>query len=258
VPTSDVDPAPGPEGSLEAGSGFDVGRPEGPSSRRVRPLRLAAALEVLLCSGLPTQVLVIGLLAAAGLGPALTLRYVALLTTIDAVLLLGLIALFLRGRGERPGDVMLGTRAVGREFLIGSVLVLGSLLIVGALGAAILRYWPWLHNLEENPLQALLSSPADAVLFSGVAVLAAVREEVQRAFVLRRFHQYLGGYAVGLVVFSLAFGAGHLLQGYDAGVITAALGAFWGMAYVVRGSIVAPLVSHAVFNVLQVIQYAVQ
>ena len=56
-------------------------------------------------------------------------------------------------------------------------------------------------------------------------VAGGLREEVQRAFILHRFERHLGGAAIGLVVFSVAFGLGHLVQGRDAAVITGLLGA---------------------------------
>ena len=49
----------------------------------------------------------------------------------------------------------------------------------------------------------------------------------------------LGGLAT-LAVTSLAFGAGHALQGLDAAVATAALGFVWGVVYLKRRSAVAP------------------
>ncbi len=55
-----------------------------------------------------------------------------------------------------------------------------------------------------------------AAIFLVVVVLAGgVREELQRAFILHRFDQRLGGARVGLVLFTIAFGAFHLDQGYD-------------------------------------------
>ena len=94
------------------------------------------------------------------------------------------------------------------------------------------------------------------LVFALVLIVAGgIREEVQRAFLLRRFERWLGGPRVGLVVTSAAFGAGHFVQGADAAVATAALGAFWGAVYLRRRSVAAPVVSHAGFNVLQVAQY---
>ena len=65
---------------------------------------------------------------------------------------------------------------------------------------------------------------------------------------------WLGGGTVGLVVASIAFGAGHLLQGVDAAIATGLLGAFWGVVYLRRRSIAAPMVSHAGFDLLQILQ----
>jgi membrane protease YdiL (CAAX protease family) len=55
----------------------------------------------------------------------------------------------------------------------------------------------------------------------------------------------------------VAFGAGHLLQGIDAALATGLLGAFWGAVYLRRRSCVAPMVSHAGFDLLQIVQYIV-
>ena len=99
-------------------------------------------------------------------------------------------------------------------------------------------------------------TPFDAALFALVVVVAGgIREELQRAFLLHRFEQHLGGARVGLVVTSLSFGVGHLLQGADAVIATAALGAFWGVVYLRRRSALAPIVSHAGFNLLQLAQF---
>ncbi|HWW87279.1 MAG TPA: CPBP family intramembrane glutamic endopeptidase, partial [Vicinamibacterales bacterium] len=66
----------------------------------------------------------------------------------------------------------------------------------------------------------------------------------------------LGGAGVGIVVTSVVFGAGHFeLQGGDAAVATGLLGAFWGLVYLRRRSFVAPMVSHAGFDVVQILQF---
>ena len=59
----------------------------------------------------------------------------------------------------------------------------------------------------------------------------------------------------GVIVTSAAFGAGHLLQGADAAIATGLLGAFWSVIYLRRRSCVAPMVSHAGFDLIQVAQY---
>src|SRR2546426_994037 len=101
--------------------------------------------------------------------------------------------------------------------------------------------------------QGRLSVPYVVTL--SLVVAGGVREEIQRAFLLHRFEVWLGGRGVGIVVGSAAFGAGHLLQGADAAVATGLLGVFWGIVYLRRRSVVAPVVSHSGFNVLQNAQY---
>jgi membrane protease YdiL (CAAX protease family) len=58
------------------------------------------------------------------------------------------------------------------------------------------------------------------------------------------------------MVRSTAFGLGHALQGWDAAIATGALGAFWAILYLQRRSSVAPMVSHAGFNSIEVIRVA--
>ena len=117
---------------------------------------------------------------------------------------------------------------------------------------------PGLHNVPENPLEALATGgAAGAALFGVVAIVAGgVREELQRAFLLHRFERHLGGATVGVVVLSTAFGLGHALQGWDAAIATGALGAFWAILYLRRRSSVAPMVSHAGFNSIEVLRVA--
>jgi membrane protease YdiL (CAAX protease family) len=117
------------------------------------------------------------------------------------------------------------------------------------------RWAPSLHTVAQNPHEQMLGRPRDIWLFALVSIVAGgIREETQRAFLLHRFEVWLGGGTVGLVVTSVAFGFGHLIQGVDAAVATALLGAFWGMVYLRRRSTVAPMVSHAGFDLLQIVQ----
>ena len=57
---------------------------------------------------------------------------------------------------------------------------------------------PSLHNVEENPLQQLIQTPTQALILAIVATISGgLREEIQRAFILHRFEQHLGGAYVG-------------------------------------------------------------
>jgi membrane protease YdiL (CAAX protease family) len=235
-----------------------------PDSTGVHPSRAeraVALLEVLLCSDYPTQAALGATFAALGYGPYATngdlrVGYVVTLSLLDTALLVGLMLFFLYAHGERPRDVFLGPRPVAREASYGLPLVFVALGIAVAILGTIQRYLPGLHTVEHNPLQALIRSPQDIWLFAIVVVIAGgVREELQRAFLLRRFEVWLGGATVGVVVASIAFGVGHLLQGADAAIATGVLGAFWGIVYLRRRSVMAPLVSHSGFNLLQIVQF---
>jgi uncharacterized protein len=237
-----------------------------PSPERPAPTlvpRIVAVIEVLLCSDYPTQLALGASFTAFGYGPftsagQLRLGYVVGLSIADSLLLIGLVLLFLVAHGESPADVLNGRRNVLREIAAGVPMTLVALAIGMAVLGTIQLLAPTLHTVEHNPLQQLLRSPGSVALFVCVVIVAGgVREEVQRAFLLHRFDQWLGGGRVGVVVTSIAFGSGHLLQCVDAAIATGLLGAFWGVIYLRRRSMVAPMVSHAGFDLLQIVQFLV-
>jgi membrane protease YdiL (CAAX protease family) len=170
----------------------------------------------------------------------------------------GLVLMFLVAHGERPKDVIFGGRRLAPEVLAGLTLTPVAVAIAVAVLLTSQKLAPWLHTVEHNPLQDVLASPRDAWLFVLVVIFAGgVREEFQRAFILHRFRVWLGGTAIGLVITSVAFGAGHLTQGADAAIATGLLGLLWGVVYVRRQSAVAPMVSHAGFDLLQIAQFLI-
>jgi membrane protease YdiL (CAAX protease family) len=197
----------------------------------------------------------------AGMSPftasgALSLPYVFLLTLIDSCVLVIMIVALLAVRGERPLRVLFGRSPRGRDVVLG-VLLVPTVFII-AFGVLLTVRWlaPWLHNLEKNPLEALIGTRADALMFLMIAVVGGgIREEMQRGFILHRFDQHLGGGWVGLIVYSLAFGAGHLLQGWDAALTVAVLGALWGVVYLRRRTILPAMISHSTFNAAQILRY---
>ena len=225
--------------------------------------RAAALMEVVMCSGFPTQLFLLTVMASFGMQLRLpdggwSPLFVTTLSLLDTALLLALIVFFLRSRGERVRSVLLGVRPVASEIALG-FLLLPFIFVLAALVLGILfTIAPELHNVARNPLQDMLRNPRDTAVFALAAMIAGgLREEVQRGFILHRFRQSLGGGPFGVMVYSLFFGLGHLDQGYDAAIAVATLGAIWGSLYLIRGSIVAPMVSHAAFNLTQVIKFVV-
>jgi membrane protease YdiL (CAAX protease family) len=228
-----------------------------------QPAAWLSLLEVVLCSGFPSQLVLSVLLMAVGLastsGDGLSFAFVVTLSVLDTAVVMSLVALFLAARGESAREVLLGRVPVWGEVLrgVGLLPVVFGVVLVG--GLLIQRLAPELHNVALNPLQAMLDSPVRLAVFAVVVVVAGgLREEVQRGFILHRFRHDLGGAWLGLVVFSAAFGLGHIVQGYDAALLTGLLGFLWGLVFLARQSIVAPLVSHALFNLaeLAIFHYA--
>jgi membrane protease YdiL (CAAX protease family) len=230
----------------------------GPAQRRQPMPAARAAAEVLLCSEFPTQFAIGALLGQAGIAPLdrdgrLSQQFVYLVSSIDTVVLLALIFLLMRLSGDRPREVFLGTASPTRELAVGLVLVPAVFGVVLLLQFAIYFLAPFLRNVPENPFQSMLGSPFQVAAFVVLVLVAGgIREELQRAFLLHRFDQALGGARLGVVVTSVAFGLGHAVQGWDAMLVTAALGAIWGATYVWRRSVISTMVSHALFNGAQV------
>jgi membrane protease YdiL (CAAX protease family) len=250
------------------GSASDASATDPPPSAR-RPLasrrtldRAGAALDVFLCSGLPSQLFLGQVLAVAGIRPfvagQLNSTWVFAVTLADTVVIVTLVLLLLRANGESPRAVLLGSRPILREAGLGLALVVPVLLGVALVLLGARAVLPALHNVAENPMAGLMKAPGQAAIFAVVALVGGgLREEVQRAFLLTRFEQHLGGKTVGLILTSIAFGAGHWLQGWDASVATGLLGFFWGAVYLVRRSAIGPMVSHAGFNTLEIVRFLV-
>ena len=221
-----------------------------PSERSTWP----SWIEILLCSGYPTQIGIGVALQAAGMRPlrddgTLSAPFVFTLSLVDTVVLLSLIIVLLRRRGESPRRVFLGDRPIVREAGVGVLSLPAVFLIVILVSVLVRQFAPSLHNVPDNPLHGLLGTQSGLLMFLFVVIVAGgVREELQRAFLLHRFRGDLGQPWMGVFVTSLAFGMGHTLQGLDAAIITGALGALWGVMYLLRGGAVASMVSHSLFN----------
>jgi membrane protease YdiL (CAAX protease family) len=186
----------------------------------------------------------------------LNFGFVMALSLADTVFLVGLIVAFLLAHGESPTEVFFGGRPIAPEARAGIPLTFVAFAIALLVLLTVRAVAPWLHTVEHNPLQDLMRTPGNALLFAGLVIVAGgIREELQRAFLLRRFQRSPGGANVGLVLASAAFGLGHLVQGVDAVIATALLGAFWGVVYLRRRSVIAPMVSHSGFDLLQVMQF---
>jgi hypothetical protein len=91
-----------------------------PSSDRLprKISKLGAFGEMALCSGFPSQLVIGWVLRLARWSPLdangqLSLGFVAALSLLDTVLLVGLMVWLLRSRGERPSAIWLGSKPIG-------------------------------------------------------------------------------------------------------------------------------------------------
>ncbi len=233
-----------------------------PAPRQVLPLeRLGALVEVIICSGYPSQILLILVLRGFGMhtwteAGRLSPPFVFTVSLIDTALVVGLVLFFLRAHHQSARTVLLGDRPVLREALLGIAVLPAVFMLAMLVLVLILRFAPHLHDVAHNPLEDMLRSRGDALIFAAVVMIAGgIREEVQRGFILHRFGAYLGGAGWGVAIYSVVFGLGHWEQGTDAMIVTALLGAAWGVLYIVRRSLIAPMVSHAGFNLAQLLKY---
>src|SRR5215213_4112668 len=97
--------------------------------------RAAAALEVILCSGFPTQIVIITVLATFGMQPRLddgrfNAPFVFALTLLDTLLLVGLVCFFFRAHRESFREQLFAGGRLLRELLLGIALVPASFAVV--------------------------------------------------------------------------------------------------------------------------------
>jgi membrane protease YdiL (CAAX protease family) len=224
------------------------------------PRWCTALIEVFLCSGVPTQfslgiILVIIGWPSTNPDGSLSLIYICTLALTDMALLIGLMIWLMHLHDESLSKLWLGSRPIMTEIFLGLSWIPLLLIAVATLLYIIRTITPELHNVIENPLEQLLHTTGGAIAFGFIAILAGgVREELQRAFLLNRFEQHLGGPVIGVVLISIGFGLGHLVQGWDAVLTTGTMGLFWAVVYLRRRSSVSPIVSHAGFNALGIIR----
>jgi membrane protease YdiL (CAAX protease family) len=230
-----------------------------PDGGELRLSRSFAILQVALIWVVPTQVLVGSILAfGTGIqvlrGEQLTFEFFAMLSLLDTAVVALLIRLFLSLSGETSREVFLGPMPAFGEIVRGLLFVPVVSMVVALIVLGLRAFVPWTHNVDQNPLGEFVQTPIDAAIFFVVVVLAGgIREELQRAFILHRFGQRLWSMKLGLVLFSVFFGAMHVNQGYDAAIAVGTLGVFWGLLYLWRRSAVMAMVNHAGFNAVQVL-----
>jgi uncharacterized protein len=89
---------------------------------------------------------------------------------------------------------------------------------------------------------------SEFVMFFFLSLSAGICEELlYRGFLLWYVRPHLG-VVLAIVVSSVAFGLGHAYQGVQGMFATAAVGAILGVLYVVTGSLLLPMIVHALID----------
>jgi membrane protease YdiL (CAAX protease family) len=221
--------------------------------------RIQALFEVLLLSGLLSSSLATLPFSAFHRKTLELVTYDAKAASAFVLLEAGItfliLAMVLKAHRETMRSLGLHWDRFKPNLLIGFGLV-PFLFLVNAVVVAAFRVYLPRYYIELNPLTDIIRTPQQLALFIFSALVAGgIKEEIQRAFILNRFGRYLGGAGTGLVLWSLAFGAGHYVQGPQ-GVVTASIyGLIFGMIYLLTGSLIAPIVAHSAYDTLALLVY---
>lgn len=220
--------------------------------------RLQAAFEILLVSGFVSSFIAAfpfyRRLNAAGF-PLNSVYPLCSYVLLEAGITLGLLLLVMRARGERIADLGFRRHVWKPDLLIGLALVPVLFLMNGVIAAVFQTYLPK-HFSSHNPLLEIIHTRQELGLFVFSALFAGgIKEELQRAFILTRFRKYLGGAWLGLFLWSIAFGAAHYVQGWQGIVAAGVFGFVFGAVYLARGSLLAPMVAHGLYDSLVLLGY---
>lgn len=230
------------------------------SLRTTWSARFQAVLEIILASSIVSSFLVslvfVSMFGRKRLNIAeMDVGFFTTYQMLESVVVFLIIWLLMKTRGETFSDMGLRLRQWKINVLLGIGAAPCLIIVSGAAGATIQLLLPE-YAIEKNPLMEMINSPRQLVLFIVTAIVAGgVKEELQRAFILTRFRRHLGGAVIGLVVWSLAFGAGHYVQGLQGVCVATILGLFFGALYLIRGNLILSITAHAAYNTLTLLIY---
>jgi membrane protease YdiL (CAAX protease family) len=221
--------------------------------------RLQAVVEVILLSGLVSTFLASFALALLRIRSMQRLledvRLLSLYLLIESAISLLILAGLLKLHREPITSIGMHWKHWKRNLLLGVALVPFLFTINGFIAFFFKLYLPE-YYMHQNPLIQSVHTPQQLALFVFSALIAGgFKEEMQRAFILNRFRHYLGGAGTGLLVWSLAFGAGHYVQGVQGVVIASLYGFIFGIIYLLSGSLIAPIAAHGAYDALAILAY---
>ena len=223
-------------------------------------VRLRAVFEILLISGLVTSFLASLIMAAIFGRDRLVIldtnaNFLVTFLLLESAATFAILWILIKTHRETLPDLGLRKMQWKTNVLLGLLLAPLLLLINGVVSMVFHLFLPQ-YALERNPLTDTIQSPGQLALFILAAIIAGgIKEELQRAFILRRFQHHLGGSTIGVIVWSLVFGVGHYVQGAQGIFVATVYGFILGIFYLTRGSLIGPITAHAVYDTLALLLY---
>lgn len=143
-------------------------------------------------------------------------------------------------RRSLPGDVLAAAVALAATYVLIAVIPMLIRLFRPALFA---------QTIKDRTELMDMFVPIHPVLLIGFCLFVGIYEELLfRGLILTRLRVVCGGWTLAIIVSSLGFGLAHLYQGHVAVLQIVCVAAVLSVLFVVRGGIVAPIITHALFN----------
>ena len=224
-----------------------------------RTQRLRALFEILLLSGVPSSFLAMYCFSFIYGGASQSLlkdpRILALFLIFESGITYSLLFAVLKVHGETMQSIGLHRNRWKSHFIVG-LIVVPFLFAVNDIVVWVLQVYLPRYYMKGNPIIDNIRTSQDLALTLVAAIIAGgILEELQRALILNRFSRYLGGAPIGLVLWSIIFGMGHYLQGTQAIVSAGIYSIIFGMLYLLRRSLIAPITAHCIYNTLTLLGY---
>lgn len=222
----------------------EIHPPDQNVSRKSKGLELAVFLFLILPSALLSSFLV---------KPG-NIRFstVAVSTILQDLALLSLILFFLWRNGERFASIGLTFRNAGREAALGVGLFVPLMFAVGLLQKAMRA--AGLSLPESTPSFLVPSGAAEMVLAFVLLAVIAVSEEVMfRGYLIHRLQALAGSPTAAVLSAAFIFSIGHAYQRSGGVIGVWMLGLLFGVIFLWRKSLIAPMTMHYLQNFVGII-----
>jgi membrane protease YdiL (CAAX protease family) len=170
-------------------------------------------------------------------------RLVAFSSIVNDLALLSLVLYLAWRNGESFKELGWDFGNVWHEMLIGTLLFIPLFLGLMLFNALIK---PW-FSVQKSTLPSFLvvRGALDSVLaFFLVLVVAVVEETIYRGYLILRLKALFGKADVAVVVSAIVFMLGHGYEGIAGMITVGIMGIIFGVVYLWRGSLAAPMVMH--------------